>query len=661
MDTPLFVDNLTSSNYNMVSEDLVNEIRLAKTYIKIENLVSFYKEQFLTGKVIDGRVTDDAWDYPEPLLITHPIFNAFGCKSFVPIRANIATIAGKPGYVSIVLNCQWVDSRFKTEALKYKSKTNRYMPEKTVAWYNTIDQNPFEEKEIKAAETDPKKSKSLTQSILDNTGDFSKRNSSNLEATRIMTSLVAKNLTHMATAPVLMAYAIYRYKQTCDIALIAHSDAQESYENLVGSTIDKYAQIMSGFAMAHSTRISSLAVDYGDNTSSLSMAGGLVGSVVLAKYADPASIASAMKNANFIKAAGKGVIGTFAIIGVDVGMAAFEAVGYLKTEQAETVDAINKSSDTSIKVELTLENEGQFKGNFLNVEVFKRSDADLSMDSIFIPLNIPSLMAQYYVEFLSEIMLHYDDIPRLTREIEGWGNEAKDFIVGRKKVTAISIKQNEKVLHEQLKFTPEVLNHPQSNTGVYESKYLSRTYSKRVFIIPTTNNDNISSSLEADLINSKRKFEQKVPDINDFYKKNVNLNEAPNEEMLERVVAGIYGGIGYNAFSIVNTVIDIPIETIGYYMNKLTDSDLEYFRAAAFGNITLNLLHELSVLLIVFSKDKPGLKGNPDNLNDSILALLSQQVSILNETLGFDIHNMKDEDLKVLLKRVKILYLYYQI
>src|SRR6185436_5845705 len=214
----VFQRMLNRGSVNVFPDEPVSALRALRAQIKSDQFIRIVGESVST---LSGKINDIFFSQEEPMVMYHPLLNSMGFKTFYPTRADVKTLEGNPGYLSIVLSLQWIDRRlFMQESLRYKKTLVDDLSFKGLAWYLTFADVETDSDKIKENSKSQTAASQADGGIIEDV--ILERNSARKDAANAQA--VAKDVryrlsnlaTTLSAGPPLMAYAIARHLDYID-------------------------------------------------------------------------------------------------------------------------------------------------------------------------------------------------------------------------------------------------------------------------------------------------------------------------------------------------------------------------------------------------------------------------------------------------------------
>ena len=744
-------------------DETLRAVRLLRDNL---NLEQFNQIIAVSVKSLTGRIDDPFFGQEEPMVLSHPLFAAFGMKSFYPTRADISTLDGNPGHLSIVLTCQWIDRRFAlTETLRYKKVSSEKMAEKAIAWFATFDDpegNP-EEVQKKVNEALRVKRESGEGSILSDIVNSISDATDSTKA-RMASRAIRFNLAHVgvinAVAPVLAAYALNRYLLRIERIIQGFKAAFPANQSIKPEDLANFRVVqrvggdgtyhldpalMPGIltALNGNAPVDENAIIRTASTASYLAVGatpqvfpGLGSKVVgkiapgltnfLSKIGKLPKIAAAFKQVKTM-ARGGGITAVameFASIGI--GVATAWAGLYILGKKAEKVPDELKFASAKDASTISLKPAKEDNLDALITYLAELHDKNMpartgDKDSVTIngqnirlqpvnpngiqpavnpnlpgtvgeinakfgpaiaPLlyvNLPQLMASYYMDFIKEILMAYDKPEELDSLILQWCRRARDIFSTQLIPTEIN------KVDEYLGYNGPALKSESLAGGFYGYTSLSLSAAQTPvnpnlgFLITTTidgsSNIAFDESKAGDLDEAKKLANafKTTGDFNDKYKtykdqvKLEDLLSGKNKEAggtMRNLMLLFMDRLGTNSYNITKSIDGYAISTIKNYLTTILNTERAGYRAACFGLLSLNRLYSFADMLPVLESkinissptSIPGVEPTKEMLEE--INTLKSARAILRRKVGRRIRSLPNDTRKRLIKRARTLIAY---
>lgn len=585
--------------------ELLTQLRMLRRNIKANQFIRILKQSVLADED-SGRIQDLFYDQEEPLVIDHPLLNSLGMYTFVPVSIDVTTVQDKPGYLSLSLNCQWVDTRYKMrEALRYRGREIDGLAEKGAAWLASLEINPIEDALKKQLEQNPAKNRAT---VLDQVKTrFNDRRRESLHATRALKSVIANHANSLSSAPVLMVYALSRFKKSIDILKNIYKRLNIEDTEPGPEFIDKIRDAYSEMAMMDRVGFTYNPSKIG-NMSGLNIAqtfGTAIGAeaavrsgfAVGAKAARSRLVAGSSKllfrgfKALFSGAAGAGTAGAAEVVfwGAEAGLKAMRT--YTSDQNKQTKDISIKAAFQGIGAPVTLTATGipdisDKETSAEDHEILKYFTRMKKGGTILMNVNVPFLMSRYYNEWIVEMLQSYDNVDNLEKKIREWAIDASTVMAERGQMTedggnlsTLGIKRDE-------------VNSPNSKLGVFRSPGDTQfVYLISSSLLTTSSSDTKVVDDPDVLDNTVKQF------IQDIKKSSIDDPAFDSPQQLDNFNDLIYTRMAQNCWNATKTMHTQALVNLQYYIATLSNFDSTFYRAGAFSHITSCLIHEYANFL----------------------------------------------------------------
>lgn len=618
-------------------DESVRALRVLRAQIKADQFINIVSQSV---KQLTGKIDDLFFTQEEPLILYHPLMNSLGYKSFYPVKADLKSVEGSPGYISIVLTMQWIDSKlFMSEAIRHRKSSTDSLGYKGMAWFVSFaDSDTSAEKDKEKKEARKKRdnrTKSLVQDIINDRESAQNKSSEARRYGKDIRYQLSNMAVSLSAAPPLMAYALARHLEYIEsIRALTQERIKQNPVLLLNTTEGALARNnlanelrASGVYTPHLVTAPTSSRDTVDSIGSLGRFGITAGTAVVAGGLDRIpighkSLAGLAAKSHAAETAGivRRIGGRFAspAAGALRGLKAgglFTLVDILAgaTMNGFQLNAYQKAATSALSLDfLTLKTTDSKAIDFNTIPVFdnhieqiirdtvKRSNGEKGFPLLF-NLNIPFLMASYYIDFIVRILEIYDKPDTIEAHIKAWTTKALRAFENR-----LTIPENKPEV-DYFGYTVKGLSNGSTNGGFYGYNSSTSLNNDKdslpdyCFLI-TTGVDGSPEAMNEEPTVGGRTFSQakkSVQDLDDQFKEAYKkFTSRGHEEDSPRELAKIFmDRLGATSMNIIRGIRDLNIRTIELYLKQMDGFNCSGYAYSCFSLISLNRLYGLCDIL----------------------------------------------------------------